>query len=139
MVHGKALSVGAAHRGTNDHCRPEPKGIHERHHVCRKIASAIASRRTIRIAMAPLGHGKGMDGLGQVRQHGLEGVPRVSITMQKDHGNARGISLLDIGKLNPVRKLNRLDDGYHGCRPLSYLIVELESLGKWTVMNRPES
>jgi hypothetical protein len=55
-----------------------------------------------------------MDGPRQVRQHGFEGVPRVSITMQKDHGNARRVSLLDIGKLNPVRKLNRLDDRYHG-------------------------
>jgi hypothetical protein len=33
--------------------------------------------------------------------------------VEQDHGNARRVSLLDIGKFNPVRELNRLDDGRH--------------------------
>ena len=33
--------------------------------------------------------------------------------MQEEHRNARWISLLDIGELDSIRKLNRRDDGRH--------------------------
>jgi hypothetical protein len=41
----------------------------------------------------------------------LEGSPRVGKPMQKQHRDARGIALLDIGDLDPVRKFNTLDIG----------------------------
>src|SRR5918999_2348872 len=81
VVDGEALSVGAAHRGTDDYGWPKSKGICESFHVYCEITRAITRRRAIRVAMAPLGQGKGMDGLGQVRQHRLEGAPRVGITV----------------------------------------------------------
>jgi hypothetical protein len=97
----------------DDHDRSEPKGIREGQHVSGEIASAIAGRGAIRISVAPLCNSEGVDGVGQVRQHRLKGAPGVGITVQKEHRNTRGVSLLNIGKLDPVRELNRFDGGRH--------------------------
>jgi hypothetical protein len=68
----------------------------------------------------PLCQGKSMDGLRQMRQHQLEGVPGVRDAMQKQQGNACGVSLFDILELDPIGKLNRFD---HRCRPLSHHLL----------------
>ena len=88
MVYRKALGDHAAHRmAGNDGCS-EMERVHERCQVCREIIETIACHRTTRIAVAPLCQGKGADGLGQVRQHALEGVPGVSDAMQQQQGCA---------------------------------------------------
>jgi hypothetical protein len=48
-----------------------------------------------------------------MRQHEFEGLPRVDVAVQEQCGNARGVSLLDIGKLDLVRKFNRFDNRCH--------------------------
>jgi hypothetical protein len=63
--------------------------------------------------VAPLRQGEGVNGVRQVRQYSFEGAPGVSDGMQKYHGNARGVSLLHIGKLYLVGKLNRCDNRCH--------------------------
>ncbi len=55
--------------------------------------------------MSSLRLGEGVDGVWQVRQYGLEGAPGVGHAVQKECGNSRWISLLDVGKPDPIRKL----------------------------------
>jgi hypothetical protein len=97
----------------DDDGRPEPKRIDERRHVGCEIARAVARYRGIRVTVPPLRQGERMNRRGQMRQHSLEGAPRVSHTMQEKHGNAGGLSLLDIGKIDSIRKRNGLDEGRH--------------------------
>jgi hypothetical protein len=51
-----------------------------------------------------------MNVVRQVSHKELEGMPGVCDGMQEQHGNTRGASLLRIGKLNFVRKPNRLEN-----------------------------
>jgi hypothetical protein len=92
---------------------PKPEGIYERRQVCREILEMIARHGATRIAMPPLRQGKGVHGRGQVRQHAFEGVQGIAIAVQAQHGNARGVSLLNILELHLVGKLDRLDNRCH--------------------------
>jgi len=56
----------------------------------------MAGRQAIRIAVASLTQGEGVKGLGQVRQHRLEGAAGVGDTVQHHHGDARRVALLDV-------------------------------------------
>ncbi len=88
--------------------------------------------RILQIAMSSLRQGEGAEGVWQVRQYGLERAPGVGHAVQKECGNSRWVSLLDIGKPDPIRKLNRLDDGCHVYifgrkRPVRSMYVRYES------------
>ena len=74
---------------------------------------SVARHWTARITVAPLRQGENADGLWQIGQHALEGTPGVRDGVQEHDGNARRISLLDIGESHPVGKFYRLD---LGCR-----------------------
>jgi hypothetical protein len=56
----------------DDYRRREAEGMSKGRYVGCEIASAIACCGAIRITMAPLRQGKGVDGLRQVGQHTLE-------------------------------------------------------------------
>ena len=53
---------------------------------------------------------------GQVREYALERVPGVGKAVQKQDGEARWVSLLDVGNLNPVGNLTGLDNECHFLR-----------------------
>jgi hypothetical protein len=96
---------------TGNNGRLQLEDIHEDRKVCREITWMVARKRANRIAMPPLRQREGVYGLRQMIEDALEGAPRVGIAMQKQHRDARGIALLDIGELDPVRKFNALDSG----------------------------
>src|SRR3712207_493178 len=61
--------------------------------------------------MPPLRQREGVDGLGQVGEHGLERAPGIGDAVQEHHGDARWISLLDILELDSVGKRDGFDGG----------------------------
>jgi hypothetical protein len=85
-----------------DDGRPKSQGVREGREVRREILRAVARQGAICVAVTPLRQSESAKGIGQVRQHALEGARRVSDAMQKQNGNARRISLLDIVELNPA-------------------------------------
>jgi hypothetical protein len=104
IIDREALRDVAAHGMAGDHGRPKPERVHERREVCREIVRTVARCRAIGVAVTPLRQGKAVNGLGQMRQDGLERSPGIGVAVEKQHGNARRISLLHIGELDPIRK-----------------------------------
>src|SRR5215210_2155478 len=90
------------------------EAVHERLQIHREIAGMIARVGTARITMTPLRQGESVDGLGQIGKYGLEGSPGVREAVQDHYGNARRVSLLDVGESHPVGKLDGFDVGCRG-------------------------
>jgi len=84
-------------------------GVHERREVRGEILGAIAVRGAAGIAVAALRDREGVNGVGQVREHSFERVPGVSDGVEKDHGNARDVSLLYIRKPDLAGKFDGFD------------------------------
>src|SRR5215212_806429 len=97
MVYREAPGDEAATRTTHDDGCFEMEHVHERRQIRREIAGMVASRWTARITMAPLRQGVSVDRLGQIGQHKLERSPGVRDGVQEYNGDARRITLLDVG------------------------------------------
>jgi hypothetical protein len=112
VVDREALGDGAAYGMPDDDGYFESKYVHERGEIRREVRHSVARGGATRVAVTPLRQGEGVDGLGQERQHGLEGAPGVQETVHEHDGNACRVSLLDVGEPYPAVKLDDPDDGF---------------------------
>ena len=68
----------------------ESERVHESREIRREIAQDGTPRGTARVAMAPLRQGKGVNGLGQIGEHELEGSPGVQKACRSNTGTPDG-------------------------------------------------
>jgi hypothetical protein len=113
VVNNKASGDEAAAGTTYDKSGFKMDLVHKLYKIGREITDTVTRRGAARITVASLRWGKGMNVVRQVSHKELEGMPGVCDGMQEQHGNTRRVSLLRIGKLNFVRKPNRLENRYH--------------------------
>jgi hypothetical protein len=113
----------------------EVEGLHEGGHVGCEILRTIARRRTICVAVASLGEGESANGIGKVRQHALEGVPRVGDAVQQQNRNAKGVPLFNVRDPDPIGKRNRIDsESHYGWATTGYSIRHIFISGCTTTL-----
>lgn len=109
MVDREALSDRGTHRVASDDGWAEVESVHECGQVLCEILRTITCGGTICVAVTPLGKGESANGIGKVRQHALEGAPRIGDAVQQQHGRATGGPLFNVGEPDPTAKLDGID------------------------------
>jgi hypothetical protein len=80
--------------------------LHERGNIRGIVSQQVPGGRRVGPAMAAHGDREHTISIRQVRQHELEGAPRVADAVQKDNRHAIGLSLRDVLKRNARGELD---------------------------------
>jgi hypothetical protein len=75
---------------------------------------SIARFRTGRVAVATLRQRDGVDGSREMREHQLEGMPRIRDRVQEQHRHSFGIALANVWERDPRGQFRYPLGGYHG-------------------------